>query len=78
MVGNITFSIKIHAIRLVAERLKALRKERGLLQVEVVKNTGMNIGRIEAAMVNISVSSIDKLCRYYGVTLEEFFNRLDF
>lgn len=28
-------------------------------------------------MVNISVSSIDKLCRYYGVTLEEFFNGLD-
>lgn len=53
-----------------------LRKERGLLQVAVVKDTGLNIGRIEAAMVNISISSIDKLCRYYGVTLEEFFNRI--
>lgn len=60
-----------------AEGLKALRKERGLLQVAVVKDTGLNIGRIEAAMSNISVTSIEKLCRYYGVTLEEFFDGLE-
>lgn len=63
------------AIRIVADGLKALRKERGLLQVAVVKDTGLNIGRIEAAMVNLSISTIDKLCRYYGVSLEEFFDK---
>ena len=33
-------------------------------------------GKIETARYNITVSTLSKLCNYYGITLKEFFDKL--
>ena len=60
-------------VRTIAARLKAIRNERGLTQFAVYEQTDQNIGRIEAAQSNITISTLEKLCRFYGVSLKEFF-----
>ncbi len=57
----------------IARRLKDLRVEKNLSQEIVYFNTGIHIGKIETEKYNITVSTLSKLCDYYGVTLEEFF-----
>lgn len=57
----------------VVEKLKAVRKSRGLKQEEVFLDTDINIGRVEAGLHSITLSTLADLCDYYGVTLEEFF-----
>ena len=55
------------------ETLEDLRVEKNLSQEIVYFNTGIHIGKIETEKYNITVSTLSKLCDYYGVTLEEFF-----
>ena len=61
----------------IAGRLKELRAEKGVSQETVYEDTGVHIGKIETARYNITVSTLSKLCNYYGITLKEFFNELD-
>ena len=58
---------------MVAKRLKQIREGKGLSQESVFIDTDYNIGRIEIGKTNISISTLAILCKYYGVTLEEFF-----
>lgn len=60
-------------LKKIAKRVKELRAERGLSQLDVVYNTEINIVRVESGEANVSVSTIKKLCNYFGVTLEDFF-----
>ena len=41
------------------------------------KETGINVGNIEAGLFNPMLDTIDRLCRYYGTTLGEFFRELE-
>nr|WP_239403258.1 MULTISPECIES: helix-turn-helix transcriptional regulator [unclassified Alistipes] len=36
-------------------------------------DTQIHVARIETAKVNISVSTLDAICRYFGISMEEFF-----
>lgn len=58
----------------IAGRLKELCAEKGVSQETVYENTGIHIGKIETARYNITVSTLSKLCNYYGITLKEFFD----
>ncbi len=58
----------------IAGRLKELRAEKGVSQETVYEDTGVHIGKIETARYNITVSTLSKLCNYYGITLKEFFD----
>lgn len=64
------------ALRMTAAKFKALRLEAGKLQKEVERDTGLNIGYIEAAQYDLSIQSIEHLSCYYGLTLAEFFEGL--
>ena len=64
-------------LRKIALRLKALREKDGLSQEELYNETDIHIARIETAKVNISVSTLSKLCEYFGITLTEFFQKID-
>lgn len=64
-------------IHVIAVRLKELRVEKELSQEVVYFNTGIHIGKIETEKYNITVSTLSKLCDYYGVTLEEFFRGIE-
>lgn len=57
----------------VAKRLKEIREAKGLSQESVFIDTDYNIGRIEIGKSNISISTISILCKYYGITLADFF-----
>jgi len=60
-------------ITAIAKRLKDLRESKGVSQQHVYIDTDLNVGKIEVGKTNISVSTLNILCDYYGITLEEFF-----
>jgi len=65
------------AMMAVAKRLKQIRENKGLSQESVFIDTDYNIGRIEVGKTNLSISTISILCKYYGITLEEFFKGIE-
>ena len=64
-------------IRQITDRLREIRKTRGLTQTAVYEDTGIHIGKIESTQTNLSISAIAMLCRYYEISLEEFFKGLE-
>ena len=61
----------------ISRRLKQIRKEKGLSQRIVYIDTDIHIGKIESGKINVSISTIHRLCEYYGLTLEEFFRGIE-
>ncbi|WP_162428188.1 helix-turn-helix domain-containing protein [Pontibacter pudoricolor] len=61
-------------IQAVAVRLKQLREKRGMTLEAVFLDTGIHIARVEAGKANITLSTLEALCAYLGVTLIEFFS----
>lgn len=58
--------------RLIAGLLK-LRHEKGVGQEDFQNDTGINIGRIESGEGNLTISTIQKICDYYSLPVEDFF-----
>lgn len=67
----------IALLRAIATRLRELRKAKGVSQETVYEDTGIHIGKIETEKYNITVSTLARLCRYYGISLKTFFERLE-
>ena len=61
----------------VARKLKQIREAKGLSQRIVYIDTDFNIGKIEVGKTNITISTLSRLCQYYGTSLKEFFDSLD-
>ncbi len=57
----------------IARRLKELRTEKGLNLEDVYNDTGIHIARIETAKLNLTISTLSQLCKYYNITLDSFF-----
>ena len=64
-------------LKKIALRLKSLREERGISQEQLYNETDIHIARIETARVNISVSTLSKLCGYFKISLAEFFTKIE-
>lgn len=64
-------------LQAVARKLKRLREAKGLSQRLVYIDTDFNIGKIEVGKTNITISTLSRLCAYYGTTLKAFFEELD-
>jgi transcriptional regulator with XRE-family HTH domain len=60
----------------IAIRFKTLREKKRMSQEEVYNATEIHIARIETAKVNISVSTLSKLCDYYEISLADFFREV--
>ena len=58
-------------VKQVVDRLKTVRRERGLTQENVRFDTDLNIGRIESGRHSISLTTLADLCDYYNVPLED-------
>ena len=54
-------------VKQVVDRLKTVRRERGLTQENV---------RIESGRHSISLTTLADLCDYYNVPLEDFFKKI--
>lgn len=64
------------ALRRIAAKFANLREQRGVFQNDVAMEIGLNIGLIETGRGNITLNTIERLCRYYGITPAEFFKDL--
>lgn len=59
----------------IALRIKELREQKGITQEDFYNDTGINIGRIERAINNVSITTLAKICNYFDITLKEFFKK---
>ncbi len=48
----------------IAERIKELRMKKGITQEVFYNDTGINIGRIERAIRDFSVTTLESICSY--------------
>jgi len=69
--------IDIQFNRQIAQKLRVLRNGRGLSQMRVTMDTGINVSRAESGNRSLSVYSIAVLCKYYAISLSEFFMDLE-
>jgi transcriptional regulator with XRE-family HTH domain len=63
-------------LKKIALRIKLLREEKEITQEQFYNDTGIHLGRIETGILNITVSTLDAICRYLGISLDEFFKGL--
>lgn len=64
-------------LRHIAVVLKGFRVAENLTQSEVYHDTGIHIGRIESFKIDITVSTLLAICNYYGVSLTDFFRKVE-
>ena len=57
----------------IAHRIKKLREKTSTTQEQFYFDTGIHLARIETGKTNISVSTLDAICKYFNLSLEEFF-----
>ncbi len=57
----------------IQHKLRALRIEKSLTLEEVYNDTGIHLARIESGKLNLSISTLNALCQYYGINLKDFF-----
>ena len=57
----------------IAKRVKTLRESAEITQEQFFFDTGIHLGRIENATTNLTVSTLEAVCKYFGLTLQEFF-----
>ena len=60
-------------LKKIANRIKSLREKQAVTQEQFYFDTGIHLGRIETGRMNISISTLDVICRYFDLSLEEFF-----
>ena len=60
----------------IALKLKKLREKKKLSQAQLTHETDIHIARLETGKVNISISTLSKLCEYFDITLAEFFKKI--
>ena len=66
--------------QLLAGNLRRIRKERGITQEKAAEATGLNWRhwqKLEAGEVNVTLSTLAKICDGLGVVLEELFINQD-
>lgn len=61
-------------LKKIAFRIKKLREERNITQEVFFFDTNIHIARIETAKVNITLSTLNAVCKYFKISLVEFFN----
>ena len=65
----------------VGQRVRQLRKARGLSQEQFAFECGLDqtyISGIENGKRNVSIVNVEKICKALGVSLKEFFEATDF
>ena len=58
----------------IADNIKKLREDKGLMQKEVYTEIGLkpaHYNKLEKALVEPSIGILDKLATFYGVTIDE-------
>lgn len=59
-------------------RMRQLRYLHSYSQEYVMENTGLDIPNLETGRNTPNLYSITVLCKFYGITLREFFENFDY
>lgn len=62
-----------HNLLELSKRVKILRRQNNLTQMQCLIDTGINFGRIEQANRDITFLTICKICNYFKIEIHEFF-----
>lgn len=57
-----------------ASKVKKLRVSKGITQEIAFIDTGIHFGRIEQGKRDVSYTTLVKLCKYFNITLSQFFS----
>lgn len=60
----------------IAARIKELRIKRNITLEAFYNDTGIHLARIEASQGNVTVSTLNQICKYFGLSLEELLRGL--
>jgi transcriptional regulator with XRE-family HTH domain len=60
-----------------ASQIKMLRTSKNLTQEDVYNDANIHLGRIETSKINVGISTLKYLCEYFGVTLYDFFKKIE-
>lgn len=63
---------------LIKNRIKSLRSEHGYSQEEVIEHTKLDIFHFENGTKKPTTLSLSILCRFYNITLHDFFAPLNY
>ncbi|MDR2125556.1 MAG: helix-turn-helix domain-containing protein [Prevotellaceae bacterium] len=67
----------IELIALIAKRIKQLRIEKNISQDSFFIDTDIHIARIENGKTNITVSTLNDICKYFSISMSDFFASID-
>jgi transcriptional regulator with XRE-family HTH domain len=59
-------------LKKVVDKIKKLREQREISQEKFYNDTNINIARIESTKANMSISTLQAICKYLGVSVSEF------
>ena len=60
----------------IVERIKRLREENGVTLEQFYNDTNINLSRIESSKANISISTLNAICKHFRITVSEFLRGL--
>ena len=63
-------------LRKIVGKIKMLREQKGITLEEFYNDTNIHIARIESAHTNMTVSTLHAICKYLGISIQEFFKNL--
>ena len=63
-------------LKKVVDKIKKLREQREISQEKFYNDTNINIARIESTKANITISTLQAICKYLNVTLSDFFKSM--
>ncbi len=63
-------------IRKISAKIKQIRTLKGITLEEFYNDTGIHLARVESGKANVSVSTLNAICKYFNITIEDFFKEL--
>lgn len=64
-------------LKAIAIHLKELRESRNITQEDFYNDTNIHIARIETGNNNISISTLDAICKYFDISISKFFYKIE-
>lgn len=64
-------------LKIIALKIKQLRGEFNITQENFYNDTNIHIARIESGKVNISISTLEAICKYFNISLSKFFSDIE-
>jgi transcriptional regulator with XRE-family HTH domain len=61
----------------IAVVVKELRTNEDISQEDFYNDTNIHIGRIETSKVNVTVSTLSAICKYFKISLSEFHKKVE-